>query len=168
MATCINAQNVVRVKTTVQTKTEKMEALNTISKIFILLFLFVAAFIDYRKKEIPFFLPVIGFIPALTLSLIQKTPTLIELALGITVGGIALILAKLTNQAIGYGDGMILICTGAALGFIKNLIMLAIALIIAACACALLMFIKRKRKKDEIAFIPFMFCGYVATIALFV
>ena len=145
-----------------------MEVLKIILKIFILLFLFVAAFIDYRKKEIPLILPVIGFVPALAISLILKSPTLLELALGIAVGGIALLLAKFTKQAIGYGDGMILICTGAALGFIKNLIMLALALIIAACACALLMFIKRKKKKDEVAFIPFLFCGYVATIALFI
>lgn len=144
------------------------EILKTISEIFMLLFLFVAAFIDYRKREIPIFLPIVGFVPAITISLIAKTPTLLELALGIAVGAIALLLGKLTKQAIGYGDGLILICTGAALGFAKNLIMLAIALIIAACVCALLMFVKRKKKKDSVAFIPFLLSGYVVTMALFI
>ena len=143
-----------------------MKVLQIISKIFILLFLFIAAFIDYRKKEIPIYLPIVGFVPTLVLSLVSKMPTLLEIVLGCAIGGLALLMAKLSKQAIGYGDGMILICTGAALGVEKNLILVALSLIIAACTCALLMILKRKKKKDEVAFIPFILGGYVATIAL--
>ncbi len=145
-----------------------MKVLETISKIFILLFLFVAAFIDYQKKEIPIILPIVGFIPAITLSLITKTPVFLDMVLGCLIGCLSIILSKITKQAIGYGDGMILICTGVALGFLKNLILVALSLIIAACTCALLMFVKRKRTKDEVAFIPFLLGGYVATIAIFI
>lgn len=145
-----------------------MEIIKTISEIFMLFFLFVAAVIDYRKKEIPVFLPIIGFVPALIFSLIAKAPSILDMLLGCGIGGIIIILAKLTKQAIGYGDGMILICTGATLGLIKNLIMLSISLIIAACTCALLMFIKHKKKKDNVAFIPFLLAGYVATISFLI
>lgn len=145
-----------------------MNVLETISKIFILLFLFVAAFIDYRKKEIPIILPIVGFIPALILSLITKTPVFLDMVLGCLIGSLSIILSKITKQAIGYGDGMILICTGAALGFLRNLTMVILALIIAACTCALLMFIKRRKTKDDVAFIPFLLGGYVATIAIFI
>ncbi len=145
-----------------------MEVLKIILKIFMLLFLFVAALIDYRKKEIPVYLPIVGFVPAITISIIIKSLTLLEIALGIAIGVVVLLLGKITKQAIGYGDGVVLICTGAALGFAKNLVLLVISLIIAACIGALLMFLKRKKKKDSVAFIPFLLSGYVATIALFV
>ncbi len=145
-----------------------MEILKTILKIFMLLFLFAAAIIDYRRKEIPIYLPIAGFVPALAISLITQNLGVLEIVLGVGIGAVALLLAKITKQAIGYGDGAVLVCTGAALGFAKNLAMLLIALVIAACTCALLMFLKRKKKKDSIAFIPFLLSGYVATIALFV
>lgn len=138
-----------------------------ILKIYILLFLFICAFIDKRQKEIPLFLPIIGFIISLILSILARELSVLQIVLGCVLGIVALLLAKLTKQAIGYGDGMILICTGAALGLWKNLIILCIALVICACTCALLMFARRKKKKDDIAFIPFLFSGYVVSIALF-
>lgn len=130
-------------------------------------FLFICAFIDKKQKEIPLFLPIIGLIIGFVLSILAKELSVFQITFGCMLGGVALLIAKLTKQAIGYGDGMILVCTGVALGFWKNLIVLCIAIVICACTCALLMFVKRKKKKDEVAFIPFLFTGYVLTLALF-
>lgn len=121
---------------------------------------------DIREKEISLWkLKIYGFLAA-AVSIWEIFPlkdnlfTLIcRFFVGLLPGLFLLILAKITKQAVGYGDGLVLLFIGGSLGFWECLSILFAGLFsvfLAAVFSALLL----GRKKDmEIPFIPFLLTG---------
>ena len=77
-----------------------------------------------------------------------------------------LLLSRLFQNAIGIGDGLVLLGIGSFLGLGGVMFTLSIALLAASFyAGALLVFFK-KRRKDKIPFLPFLTLGYIASLAV--
>ena len=142
-----------------------MNILDVISKVLLLLFLGGAAILDYRKRELPVIYIGIGFCIGLTLRLVIGTPTVFELLLGCLIGAVFLLVARISREAIGYGDGLMIIATGASLGVIDNVLLMLCALVLAALFSIGLLIVKKYKRKDEIPFIPFLLGGYVVLLA---
>lgn len=136
-----------------------------VSQVMLLIFLFGAAASDARKKKISLIYILAGLAAGAALTIFTKEISIWEMLSGCAFGVAMMLVSKLSREAIGYGDSLMLAATGAFLGLIKNLIMFFLALIIAVCAAAVL-YLKKKRKK-ELAFIPFMLGGYIAMLAMF-
>ena len=142
-----------------------MNVLKTISKIVLLLFLGGAAFVDYRKRELPVIYIGVGFGVGLILRLVIGEPTLLELFLGCLVGAVFLLISGFSREAIGYGDSLMIIATGASLGLIDNVLLMLCALMLAALFSIGLLILKKMKRKDEIPFVPFLLGGYVLLLA---
>ena len=144
-----------------------MAVLEVISQVVLLMFLGVAALIDYKEKELPLVDIGAGFLTGFIFQCITGNLEIREIIFGSLVGVVVMGISKLTREAVGLGDGCMLVATGAFLGLIDNLILLMGALILAGAWSAGLLVIRRKNNKCEIPFVPFMLGGYVLVLAMF-
>ncbi len=136
-----------------------------IGEIVLLGALFAAAWMDYRKKELPlvFILSIVaaGFV----FQVIVQRLGIWDILLGGLIGALFLGIGKITKQSFGYGDGLMLIATGIFLGFERNVFLIMLGLFVAAVFSIGLLIFRKKGKKDEIPFMPFLFGGYVLLLA---
>lgn len=130
-----------------------------------LLYLAAAAMLDIKKRALPVVLIGAGFVTGGAAQLLFGTLTLPEIFAGCIPGGLMLLLALLTKEAVGYGDGAMLISTGAFLGLAYNLLLLAAALLLAALTGIVLLAAKKIRRKESVPFIPFLLAGEVFLLA---
>lgn len=115
---------------------------------------------DVRMKKIPM-LPVIFLaVPALIYHVCCGKP-LPELAFGIIPGMILLVLAWMTKESIGYGDGAVLVVLGMFCGIKRTVALLGMAFFLAALLATVLLVIKRAGRKTELPFLPCLCAGYL-------
>lgn len=144
-----------------------MEILQTISNTLLLIFLGLSAISDFKYKKISTIVTVAAFICGVVFQLVIGQLHIYEIAGGCILGAVFLLAAKLTREAVGYGDGLILIATGAFLGIMNNLLLLTVSLALAALFMVGMLVVNKARKKSEFPFIPFMLGGYVLMLAFF-
>lgn len=80
---------------------------------------------------------------------------------GIVVGGCLLLVSKITDEAIGYGDGWIMAAMGVGLGFRDNFLLMCIAFVLCAAVSLLLLIFKKVEKKTVLPFVSFLFPAYI-------
>ena len=85
---------------------------------------------------------------------------------GIAIGLVCLLIAGLTNEKVGYGDGWVLTVMGIYLGFRSNLYLLSVSLFLASLTSVLLLISKKAGRKTELPFVTFMIPGYFLLIAI--
>lgn len=129
--------------------------------ILLLGFLFVAAWIDYKNKELPLVLIILMALFGIVFQIVVRQVAFWNLFLGCLIGILFLGIGKITRQALGYGDGLILVATGIFLGFSENVLLLLLGVLLASVFSIGLLMFRKKTKKDEIPFMPFLFAGYV-------
>lgn len=121
---------------------------------------------DIREKEISIWkLQIYGFL-ILGIFLwnfsIQKSALLSLLGKGIfgLIPGLAfLFLSKATKEAVGYGDGIILLFIGMSIGFWQCLGVLFTALLGIFLAAVLILIFSGRKKNIRIPFLPFLLTG---------
>lgn len=86
--------------------------------------------------------------------------------LGMAVGVISIGLSKLTKEAIGLGDAVLIGTISVALGGEKCMKVLIIAVTAAAIYGIVLMTRMRRDKKDTMAFVPFLAGSYTIELSL--
>lgn len=80
---------------------------------------------------------------------------------GILIGIVLLLLAKMTREKIGYGDGWIFVVTGIYMGFRNNMYLLLLSLFLASLVSICLLVFKKVNKKTELPFVSFILPGYL-------
>lgn len=138
-----------------------------LSEISLLFFLGGAAWIDYRKRELPLYYIAGGLGLGLLFRLLSGASILSEILPGFLPGILCLFLAKLTREAIGYGDALMMIAAGAFCGIPVLLFLLFCGFLTAALFSIVLLILKKRKRKEEIPFMPFLLCGYVFTLIVF-
>ena len=131
-----------------------------ISRVLLTLFLMICSVTDLVKKQI--YLKIIfPFMAAgLALFFINGELSLLEELGGIFLGVILLLLARVSSEKIGYGDGLMVIVSGIFLGLFMNIRLLMWALFISALVSAVLLMIKKAGRHTELPFAPFLLISY--------
>ena len=80
---------------------------------------------------------------------------------GILIGIVLLLLAKMTREKIGYGDGWIFVVTGIYMGFRNNMYLLLLSLFLASLVSICLLVFKKVNKKTELPFVSFVLPSYL-------
>ena len=130
----------------------------------LLFFLGGAAWIDYRKRELRLFFIAGGFGLGLLLHILSGAAILTGILFAFLPGLICLLLAKLTKEAIGYGDALMIIAMGAFCEIPALLFLLLGGFLSAALCSVFLLILKKRKRKEEIPLMPFLLCGYVFTL----
>ena len=122
------------------------------------------AIYDWRKKEIPIICVIgVGFVAVFTLFFLRKA-NVADVIGGAFLGLSCLFVSKWTNQAVGYGDSLLILTRGVYLVGMKLLQLLFIATTVAA-FFALFCLWKRKWKRNAtIPFVPFMMLDYLGVM----
>ena len=76
-------------------------------------------------------------------------------------GILFLIIAKITNEKIGYGDGWVILILGGFLRRGEIYAVLWLAVILSAVVSVGLLCIKKAGKEDRIPFLPFLWAAYI-------
>ena len=121
---------------------------------------------DIREKEISLWkLQIYGFLILgifLSRFFIQKNSlfSLLEKGIfGLIPGLLFLFLAKASKEAVGYGDGIILLFIGISIGFWQCLGVLFTALLGIFLAEAMILILAGRKKNVRIPFLPFLLTG---------
>ena len=134
------------------------------TRAMLLLLLFAGAVWDIKKREIPLLLPVFGFGIGLLLRILAGFGSVAVLAAGCLPGLILLTAGCLSKEAVGYGDGAMLVCAGIFLPFSETLMLLVLSLLLAAVGAGILLAAKKMKRKETLPFLPFLLAGYVAVL----
>ena len=83
-----------------------------------------------------------------------------ERFIAVLPGILILIIGKITNEKIGYGDGWLILILGSFLKFSEIYLIVQLAVILAAVVSAGLLCTKRVGKEYRLAFLPFLWAAY--------
>ena len=127
----------------------------------------VSAFIDIRQKEIPIFFPVMCAVlstASVILDISRDEFNIANSIMSLLPGILMLVIAFLTREALGYGDGMMAFCIGPAAGFEGICFSLVLAMVLSSAASVILLLAKKGNRKTTIPFLPFFAMGMGVTL----
>lgn len=127
------------------------------------IYLLVLAADDMFKKSVPVALLAAGAVPVVMSFFCGPPPAKADRLLGLAVGLILLLAAKLSKEMIGYGDAAVLCITGTATGLGMTAVITAVSLFLLLAYSVTMLAKGRLNKKSRIPFLPFIFAGYVLT-----
>ena len=131
----------------------------------LLIFLGWEAWIDSREQYIDVREAVLFEVVGVLFSLcLEGYGAVLMVLLGSIPGVLTMMTAKITNEAIGYGDGLVLIVCGCYLGAGDTAAMLLLALFLCMPYMLFLLVSGRAQRETEIAFAPFLLAAYVCWI----
>lgn len=86
--------------------------------------------------------------------------------LGLIPGFLLLTVSRISREALGMGDALLMLVLGIHLGLRDSIEVLLLALFLAAFWAGILMLICRKKGDYEFPFVPFLLLGYIGRILL--
>lgn len=128
-------------------------------EILVLLFLGINAILDFKYKKIPWVLSICFIVIGIG-SVLISSPINWWQFLGAIVGIGIILISVCTKQAIGLGDGLVLLVVGIFIGLWKTLMILFLAGILVAVVGIIMMVQKKGNLKTSLPFIPFILAAY--------
>ena len=128
--------------------------------------LLVCAYIDFKRKEVSIFLFIPMGICAILKWIIGDGAGVLSRSVGIIIGVLFLIISRLTKEAIGYGDSVLITILGLHMGGIPMLYVLVASSVLAGIVALFCVWKHRWSKKLTIPFIPFVAVVYLGVTFL--
>lgn len=116
--------------------------------------------IDFKNKEIPLWLSLLGGIIGVIFC-VTEGRDINEILFACMLGLGALLFSKMTKEVIGYGDGILLVVMGLYLSLENLMSVVMLAFGIAGIVALVLLVVFRKNGHYEIPFVPFLSLAYV-------
>ena len=130
----------------------------------IFLLLAVCSIWDMKKREIPLLLCGLMAFFAIGASISSPRAGGGDILAGVAIGVVFLGISKISKEAIGYGDSLLLLVLGIYLGGKLLLFLLLYASVGAGISALFLLWKKGWSKKAGIAFVPFLMLAYLGVI----
>lgn len=145
-----------------------------VNTVAVFIYLLIVSYKDIKEKMVSVRL---CFIAALTFIIIHVISFFIDnensirkillyIIIGVVSGLVVIIIAKISNEAIGYGDALIISCIGIGVGLYQMIITLLFAFFYAAVYGIVGIITKKTNLKTSIAFGPFLLIGFVSIVVL--
>lgn len=119
----------------------------------------IQAFWDLRDKAIPCIVSIAGALAGIGFCFAEGR-SLASILIACIPGLAALLIAKLSNEVIGYGDGILLVVMGFFLSIEKLVAIGMLAFSIAGVFALILLVIFHKKGSYRIPFVPFLAFAY--------
>jgi prepilin signal peptidase PulO-like enzyme (type II secretory pathway) len=137
-----------------------------IYQIISLTYLTINSITDIREKRISIIISLIFGAIGIIINIIFNQYNIISILLAMLLGFIMILISKVTKEAIGIGDGIILVVMGLFTGVYNNLLILLYGLILSSIVSCFFLITKKLDKKDKIPFIPYLLAGYIIILAV--
>lgn len=135
-----------------------------IARVVVAGYLMVVSMIDLRKKTVSWMMLLLGGVLCGLCCLTSGAEGIINRLFGAGLGLILLIISRVTREAVGRADSILVICLGAVLGFDQCIKMLCISLGLCCICCMVGLSFHVITKKYRIPFIPFLFAGFICCL----
>lgn len=135
--------------------------------IMVLVILIAASIEDFCRKEVSVLMPVlfgINSVSSVVSDLFSGDFNFADLWVSLLPGALLLLVGMVTGQAIGYGDGLILLCLAPALGLYNTCICLLVAMAASAIVSIVILALKKGNRNTRLPFVPFLTLGVGVTI----
>lgn len=119
-------------------------------------FLGLAAYFDCRFRRIPWSVLGMGAIFMIICNILQWKEFKMEILPAVLPGMFLLMLAWLTKEGIGYGDGISVLLLGGMVGFKNCIWVLCISLLLLSMVGLVLLVVRRVERKTKIPYLPFL------------
>ena len=130
------------------------------------LYLLILAIDDMLNKSIGYCLLAAGAVPIAVSFIPGMTETAMwQRAAGLMLGLLLIVIAKLTKEKIGYGDGIVLSEAGVILGIGGVCKILTVSLFLLLFHSMAMLARGRLNRKSRVPFMPFLFAGYLLIAA---
>lgn len=143
---------------------EMTEIMELIQKAVLFCVLIMTAYEDWKYKTIRTSVLCVSGAAGIVLHLYNMPNDSRDMILGAAVGVGIWVLAAVSGERIGKGDGALFTVSGIFLGFEKNLALFLTALFLAGIAAFFLLTIGRKERSYQIPFVPFVLAGYLMVL----
>ena len=119
---------------------------------------------DVRSRRVPVWLLLLGGIPCLAAEICREGGGF-SIVLG-SLPGLLLLATAFATKKAGYGDGIVLLILGVALGYRKSLLLFGVSLFLVS-ICSLVLLVIRKAGRDtRIPFLPFLSVAWLILLKL--
>lgn len=125
------------------------------------IFLAFSSIMDIWKRKVYLIPAAAAGLSGIIIHVVNRQMTWKSCGGGVVIGCVMLAAARISDEAIGYGDGAAVIVIGIWMGFYHTVEVLLTGLTMAAVFSAILLLSKRAGRKKSIPFIPFLFAAYI-------
>ncbi len=137
-----------------------------ISEMICMGILLAMAVLDIRCHKIPIRILILANVSALIYQVVYKEEEAAIVIGGIAVGCVFVLISKVTEESLGYGDSLGILGLGVYLGFWNVLEVLSGAFFITALAAVFALIRKRMSRKCAMPFYPFLAVSYVIWVVM--
>lgn len=134
-------------------------------KYLLLVFLGINTWVDMRQKRISLLSVAVFGIAGILYQILYGRGMPLAL-LGLIPGLILLLVSKTTGEAMGMGDGLVILVLGLYLGWSGAVEVLLLALFLSAFWAGFLLTAIKKGRNYEFPFAPFVLLGYAGRLLL--
>lgn len=123
-------------------------------------YLFLLSIWDIRKRSLPLWMIGAGGVMAVIFQDVKGSSIMLHMA-GAAVGAAFLVISRMTGEALGYGDSLLILILGGYLGFWNVLYLLLIAYLLAAVFAGAALIRRRFSRNTAFPFVPFLTAAYI-------
>ena len=123
-------------------------------------YLVIVSLLDIRSRKLSVWILALGIGLALTARVICKDMPVVISVAGAAAGMVFLGVGRLTQEAFGYADGLVILALGIYLGIWNLLALLVLAFGMSAIVSAAALALRKFHRKTTMPFIPFLSAGY--------
>ena len=127
----------------------------------------VGSIYDWKYRSVPVWILIVGGLGGMAgilCTLVGTYGRSTEVWLALLPGAMALLLAYITREQIGYGDGVLLLIMGGCLGSYKVIVALLVAIAGSGVVSMLLLICRKAERSSRIPFVPFLCMGSFVTM----
>lgn len=135
-----------------------------IESVVLLGVLAVTAYRDWKEQKVYLYIPLIAGIAGLLLHIFFAEQTVWEVLAGVLVGALVVLIAYVSQERVGMGDGIMLMVSGIFLGFWRNVELFFTALLMVGLVALFLLVVKRKGRNYRVPFLPFLLAAYLVQL----
>lgn len=135
------------------------------SKIICMVILTVAALEDVRSQSVHSILLLAGNVSAILYQVLFRAENSISIAGGIAIGLLFVLVSKVTEEKLGYGDSIGILGMGIYLGFWKLLEVLCGVFFLLTIGAGVCLVFKKMDRRCTVPFYPFLTVGYLLWMA---
>lgn len=138
-----------------------MENRWTLCQLLFAVYMIVLMIMDIKWKKLSLAALMSGFILLAAGFLCGKNIHVMLLAAGAGVGIVFMVVSRVTEEAFGYGDSILILIMGGFLGFWNILFLLVAAFSMAALFSIFMLLRKKFHRKSAFPFVPFLTAAYI-------
>ena len=139
--------------------------ISLLGKVVCMCYLSALSVMDIKTRRLSGWILWLGAVLALAYRVVWRGQPMILWLSGAVVGLLFLAIGKVTGEALGYGDGVLIGILGIYLGIWDLLGLLATTFFLTALFAAAVLVISKFKRKSAFPFVPFLGAAYVIVLA---